>query len=175
MQLLNCPIGSDTVAVTISHIGGRNAATPGSTLVLPDANPDGMLQSQMQLYQFFKITGVAFKIFFPEGTTPEATPVQWSMGYSSNQVIKPDVSFDRLQALQTYTTSSCSARTPVSRYFRTGASLGRLGIDWINTDELNDMAGNIPVPLYGTQLPVDAGSSTNIKIYRSSEATARPA
>jgi hypothetical protein len=55
-----------------------------------------MLLDQMKLYQFFKITGVGFKIFFPEGTTPESTPCQWSMGYSSNQLINPAINFDRL-------------------------------------------------------------------------------
>jgi len=29
----------------------------------------------MRLYQFFKITGVAYKLFFPEGTSADATPV----------------------------------------------------------------------------------------------------
>lgn len=53
----------------------------------------------MELYQFFKISGVAFKLFFPEGTDPTSTPVQWALGYSSNQVIKPTVAFERLQTL----------------------------------------------------------------------------
>jgi len=34
-----------------------------------------MLTDQMKLYQFFKITGVAFKLFFPEGTDAGSTPV----------------------------------------------------------------------------------------------------
>ena len=29
----------------------------------------------MALYQYFRITGVAFKLFWPEGTDPESTPV----------------------------------------------------------------------------------------------------
>lgn len=34
-----------------------------------------MASVDMDAYQFFKITGVAYKLFFPEGTTLEATPV----------------------------------------------------------------------------------------------------
>ncbi len=122
----------------------------------------------MNLYQFFRITGVAFKIFFPEGTDPGSTPVQWAMGFSSNQVIKPDVPFDRLQTLQTYQTSSCSAKTPISRFFRTAQSLKRLGVDWSDTAQYATFGSTPPSPLYGNQLPVNAGSSTNIKIYRTS-------
>jgi len=50
----------------------------------------------MNLYQYFKITGVAFKVFFPEGTTPEATPISWSMGYSQNEIIRPSLAAERL-------------------------------------------------------------------------------
>jgi len=61
--------------VTISHIGGHNSSDPGNTLSLTSANPDSLAGNDMDAYQYFKITGVAFKMFFPEGTTPEATPV----------------------------------------------------------------------------------------------------
>jgi len=74
----------------------------------------------MAAYQYFRITGVAFKLFFPEGTIPEATPVQWSMGYSNNLIIRPNIPTARLQTLASYNTSSCSASKPISRYFRTG-------------------------------------------------------
>jgi len=67
--------GSNVAQATISHIGGINVGDPGSTLNLTTCNPDGMLVADSVLYQYFKITGVAFKLFFPEGTTPEATPV----------------------------------------------------------------------------------------------------
>lgn len=97
------------------------------------------------------------------------------MGYSSNQIIKPSINFGRLQTLQNYMTSSCSATKPISRYFKTGGSLARLGIDWINTEEFANFDLNPPVELYGQQLPVDAGSSTNLKLYRSSAASTQPA
>jgi len=93
---INVRNGEEFAQSTISHIGGKNSTTPAFTLTINDCNPDNMLLDQMKLYQFFKITGVGFKIFFPEGTTPEATPCQWSMGYSSNQLINPSISFDRL-------------------------------------------------------------------------------
>ena len=92
------------------------------------------------------------------------------MGYSSNQVIKPDIAFERLQTLQNYMTSSCSASKPISRYFRTGGTLARLGINWCNTEEFLDGKFNVvpPAATYGGQLPPDAGSSTNIKVFRAS-------
>ncbi len=93
---INVAVGEEFAETTISHMGGKNAANVINTLTINNCNPDNMLIDQMQLYQFFKITGVGFKIFFPEGTNPESTPVQWSMAYSSNQIIKPDISFDRL-------------------------------------------------------------------------------
>jgi len=40
---IECPAGSDNVALTISHIGGRNSVEPASTITLADANPDNML------------------------------------------------------------------------------------------------------------------------------------
>ncbi len=72
---LRVAAGNSSVEFTISHIGGRNVTTPASTQVVTDANPDGMLLEDMSLYQFFKISGVAFKLFFPEGTEAETTPV----------------------------------------------------------------------------------------------------
>jgi len=63
-------------------------------------------------------------------------------------------------------TSSCSATRPISRYFKTGGTLARLGIDWCDTSEIADFGSNPPTQLYGEQLPIDAGSSTNIKVYR---------
>ena len=75
VQPINVAAGEDTAALTISHVGGKNNAEPAATVTLFDANPDNMLADQMRLYQFFKISGVAFKLFFPEGTSVGATPV----------------------------------------------------------------------------------------------------
>ncbi len=68
-------IGVDAANVTISHIGGKNSTNPTTTFSLKDADPDGMTTSDMKLYQFFKISGVAFKLFWPEGTSAQDTPV----------------------------------------------------------------------------------------------------
>ena len=68
-------VGNNVAEATISHIGGVNAGAPNLTFNINTCNPDGMLIADAALYQYFKIIGVAFKIFFPEGTTPEATPV----------------------------------------------------------------------------------------------------
>jgi len=81
--------GDDSISGVISHIGGRNSTNPVETIQLNQADPDTMASVDMGQYQFFRITGVAFKLFFPEGTTPESTPVQWSLGYSANNVLNP--------------------------------------------------------------------------------------
>lgn len=95
----------------------------------------------MKAYQYFKITGVSYKIFWPEGTDLDNTPVQWAMGYSSNLILRPDLTFTQLQSLQNYQTSSCDSSKPVSRYFKTSGTLKRLGIDWCATDEIDEFSG----------------------------------
>ncbi len=165
-------MGVDFFNQTISHFGGRNSTLPLDTVTLFDINPDGMASSDMRLYQYFRITGMAFKVFFPEGTTPAATPVQWSMGYSNNLVLNPSIPTDRLQTLASYNTSSCSAKAPISRYFRLMKAQKRLGIEWCNTTEYGQFGANPPVPLYNGQLGVDSGASTNIKVFRPSTSTA---
>lgn len=67
----------DTWERTISHIHNRNAnaSDVNDTITLFDVDQDDQLSTDMELYQYLKITGVAFKLLFPEGTTPEATPV----------------------------------------------------------------------------------------------------
>lgn len=72
--------GNNENFLTISHVGGKNTSPTGptaltQTVTLTDCNPDNMLSKDMELYQYFKITGVAFKLFFPEGTDPNNTPV----------------------------------------------------------------------------------------------------
>lgn len=86
---LDAGTGSDRSTVTISHIGGKNSADPGNTLTLASVDQDAQLTSDMRLYQFAKITGVAWKLIFPPPTTLDATPVQWSTGYSNNAIIFP--------------------------------------------------------------------------------------
>lgn len=81
---INMDANQEAAQLTISHIGGRNATTPANTTVLTDCDPDGMATADMKLYQFFRISGVAFKLFWPEGTEATTTPVQWAMGFSSN-------------------------------------------------------------------------------------------
>ncbi len=125
----------------------------------------------MDAYQFFKITGVAYKIFFPAGTTPGATPVQWSLGYSASSVLNPSLAFGPLQTLANYQTSGCSSMRPVKRYFKIGSTLKRLGIEWSAAADYFEFDSNPPIPLYGGQLPVNAGSSSILRVYRSGDAT----
>lgn len=45
---LTAEVGSDVVAGTISHIGGRNTTDPTNTSTLAVANPDFMLDQDME-------------------------------------------------------------------------------------------------------------------------------
>ena len=132
---LDCDTGNDRTAVTISHIGAKNFTDPVNTITLSDCDQDSQMQTDMELYQFAKITGVAWKLIFPPPTSLDATPVQWSAGYSNNSVILPAIQPDRLQTLATYQTSGCDPTKPISRYFRTGAALLRQGVEWFETGE----------------------------------------
>lgn len=172
IQPLTAAAGTDNVFTTVSHFGGKNSTTPIQTFTLNNADPDGMTTRDMLSYQYFRITGVAIKLFWPEGTTPSATPVQWSMGYSNNLVLNPDLPPERLQTLASYQTSSCSAKVPVSRYFKTIGAQKRLGIEWCNTTEYANFGANPPTELYNSQLAVNSGASTNVKVYRARTATA---
>ncbi len=118
VETLDIPAGRDLFQTTISHFGGKNSSVPAATITINNVNPDNMLVNDMAAYQYFRVTGMAFKVFFPEGTTPAATPVQWSMGYSNNLVLNPSIPTDRLQTLASYNTSSCSAKAPINRYFK---------------------------------------------------------
>ncbi len=160
--------GEEVARVTIAHIGSKNFTSPGRTLNLFDCNPDGLLTNDMNSYQFFKICGCAYSVIYPEGTIPDATPVQWSLAYSSSLVMNADITFGQMQSLQTYQTGGCHPLRPTRRYFRTGTTLRRLGVEWAPTTELPDYsAANI---LYGGQLPVNQGSSSVLKIYRNNQA-----
>lgn len=167
--ILKCAQGKSESAITVSHIGTKNTNDPGGTITLADTEQDDNLNNDMELYQFAKITGVGIKMFFPEGTTTSQTPVQWSLAYSASEVVYPQLPAERMQTMSTYQTSSCTARTPVSRFFRTGAALRRLGIEWFQTDAYVDFG--TAESSYGQQLPPDQGSSTHIKVFRPSDAT----
>lgn len=41
-------VGQDTIAGTISHIGGRNTTTPNDTATIADCDPDNMLTADME-------------------------------------------------------------------------------------------------------------------------------
>ena len=118
----------------------------------------------MDLYQFAKITGIAWKLIFPPPTTIDATPVQWSTGYSNSSVIYPPIDPARLQTLATYQTGGCDPTKPISRYFRTGSALLRQGVEWFDTAEFPQFA--TAGGMYNDQLLVNTGSSSNINVYR---------
>lgn len=151
-------------------MGGRSLSTPNNTVTIADCDPDGMATDDMKQHQHFKITGMACKLFFPEGTDSESTPQQWSMAYSGSQVIDPNVQFGPIQALSTFQTSSCSATRPITRYFEPNKQLQRLGVDWSTCDAYTAFGSSPPVALYGGQLPITAGSSLWLKVTRSNTA-----
>ena len=73
----------------------------------------------------------------------------------------PNTHSSNLLLMSTYETSSCDAANTISRYFTPNKQLEALGIEWCPTIEYQLFA-KIPgeaVPLYGKQLPVNAGSS----------------
>lgn len=72
---LDAPTADDNISATISIIGAKNNQTPNSTITLFDVNQDQQLTGDMKLYQFFRIRGVAIKLFFPMPTTENASPV----------------------------------------------------------------------------------------------------
>ncbi len=68
--------GADVFENTVSLIGGRNGnGVPDTTITLADVNQDNQLRTDMELYQFFKISGVSVKMFFPMPTDVQSSPV----------------------------------------------------------------------------------------------------
>ncbi len=105
---MDCEAGSDVWEQTISLIGGRNQTSPADTTTLVDTNQDNQLRSDMELYQFFRIRGVAIKMFFPMPTDVASSPVQWTCAYSQNEIMLPQIIPARVQTLATYQTGSCN-------------------------------------------------------------------
>lgn len=158
--------GSDAYEATISLIGGRNQNAPADTICLFDCNQNTQMATDMNLYQFFRISGVAVKMFFPQPTDVSSSPVQWTCAYSANEIMLPAIAPDRVQCLASYQTGSCSQGRPITRYYNTSNALRRLGIQYCDTQEFNNFGAIPAIQLYGRQLPVNAGSSVNVKVYR---------
>ncbi len=70
-------VGANTNAFqrTISLIGGKNSNDLPNTISLSDVDQDNQLTNDMELYQFFRIRGVALKMFFPMPTDIASSPV----------------------------------------------------------------------------------------------------
>ncbi len=104
-------------------------------------------------------------MIFPMPTNVESSPVQWSIGYSMNEVLYPQIQPERLQTLATYQTGSCNQNKPISRFYNTAKTYRRFGIQYQTTD--GEIANfNAPGTLYGGSLPVNQGSSVNLKVFR---------
>lgn len=67
--------GQDNFFKTVSLIGAVNSADPGNTITLASVNQDAQLGTDMRLYQFFRIRGVAIKAFFPMPTDTQSSPI----------------------------------------------------------------------------------------------------
>ncbi len=72
---MDCEAGSDSWNSTVSLIAGKNVNAPADTITLSDVDQDFQLQTDMALYQFFRIRGVAVKMFFPMPTDVASSPV----------------------------------------------------------------------------------------------------
>lgn len=154
---LDALTAADNAFATISLIGGKNNQDPTNTVTLFDNNQDSQLAGDMRLYQFFRIRGVAVKLFFPMPTTENATPCQWSLAYSQSEILAPQLPTTRVQTLATYQTGPCNQNKSISRYYNTASTYRRFGIQYCSTDEFSDF--NTSSALYGGSLPSDAGSS----------------
>ena len=99
---------NDKWNVTVSLIGTKNSTDLPNTITLSDVNQDAQLSSDMRLYQFFRIRGVATKMFFPMPTDVASSPVQWVSAYSANEVMLPGLAPERAQTLATYQTGNCN-------------------------------------------------------------------
>lgn len=90
------------------------------------------------------------------------------MAYSSNIVMTPTLNPDTAQTLASYQSGPCSAKNPISRYFKTNTALNRLGIEWFPCKEFPtfSLTGDKAEPLYTGQLAVNSGSSTIITVNR---------
>ncbi len=161
---MDAEAGSDSWNATVSLIAGKNANAPADTVTLTDVNQDFQLQTDMGLYQFFRIRGVAIKMFFPMPTDVASSPVQWTNAYSANEIMLPALVPERVQTLATYQTGACNQNKAISRYYNTAATFRRFGIQYCDTSQFGDFAG--ANALYGTQLQPGQGSSVNLKVYR---------
>lgn len=138
------PANVDTSSICISLISGKNQQAPEQTITLSSCNQNANLSSDQRLYQFFKIRGCAFKMFFANTSQPETTPIQWSMAYSPSQIFNPNVAPATLQGLSSYQTGPCNFNTGISRFFNTQKTLKRFGIGWANSNELGNFEDAVP-------------------------------
>lgn len=67
--------GTNVYNQTISLIGGKNSNDIPNTVTLESVDQDNNLTNDMEIYQFFRIRGVAVKMFFPMPTDIASSPV----------------------------------------------------------------------------------------------------
>lgn len=115
--------GESSVTFSVSHIGANNSlygspSMPSYSLPFMDAganannNNTSVLDRDMTLYQYFKITGCAWKVILPNNTPTAVASAasandisgvtNWECGYSMNEVFDPNYTSQNLQALATY-------------------------------------------------------------------------
>lgn len=173
VQTFNPIDGANNSGVTVSLIGGVNNSPGGAanTVTLATANKDQQLATDMRLHQFFKIRGVAIKMFFPPPTIASATPVQWDLAYSASQVLAPNLQPERLQTLAAYQTGPCVPDKSIKRYYNVARTCRRFGLRFASTDEFP--AWDAPnQQLYNNQLHADEGSSVLARCYRGTNSSA---
>lgn len=87
-------------------------------------------------YQQCCIYGVGIKLIFPQPTDKAQSNVQWSMAYSPNYNVRPDISGEILQTMSSFQTGSATAGHTVSRYFPLAYTKKKLGIDYFSVEDL---------------------------------------
>ncbi len=132
---MDCEAGTDSWNATVSLIAGKNVNAPADTVTLTDVNQDAQLATDMRLYQFFRIRGVAIKMFFPMPTDVASSPVQWTCAYSANEIMLPAIVPERVQTLATYQTGACNQNKAISRYYNTATTFRRFGVQYCDTTE----------------------------------------
>lgn len=132
---------SDTAQWTVSLLGQRGDPTNGQYYNLNDCNPDDKLAAFARDYQQFSIYGVSCKMIFPEPSSVEASPVQWSMAYSPNYNLKPNLQGDTIQSMSSFQTGPCSQNKSITRYFPLSYTKKKLAIDYCDINELVDASG----------------------------------
>lgn len=151
----------------VSLIGGKDSAVDARCISLRDADHDGMLKTDMDRNQWFRISRVDIKIMTAQTTDPSHTAAYIERATSRFEIIRPDIDPERIYALQTFDVCPVTSATNVSSFrFDTTPALRQFGIDWCPCSEWDKFGGH--EDLYMKQLQAGRGGSAWFNIIRNS-------